>query len=229
MRAGKEPVSSLLLLAAAAGVLVGLFDQKGGLLEQRRPRATFLGISTEGWKAIAVIALVAATAALGFIAYNQYTTSRAVARAYVGMDSAYVRYTNLIEGGRGFTVHVKLKNFGQTPAYHLTSWLKPPVIRPSDAEPFGPAVPVAEREGRSMIGPRSEASLYWTIPVSNAQLAGIKRGRLKIFVWGGVDYSDAFGVDRHFIFRATNGSAALINNPGDQMALQPHKLGYSAD
>jgi hypothetical protein len=229
MRGGKEPVSALLLLAAAAGVLVGLFDQKLGLLEQTRPRSTVLGVSTAGWKAITALALVATAAALGFIAYNQYATNRAVARAYVGLENANMRYVSLIEGGRGFMISLKLKNFGQTPGYRLTSWLKPPVIRPPDAVPFGPPTPIGERGGNSMIGPQGEANMFWTIPVSDAQLAGIKAGTLKIFVWGGVDYEDAFGVDRHFIFRAVNSNAAMINAPGDQMLLEPHAMGYSAN
>ena len=80
-----------------------------------------------------------------------------------------------------------------------------------------------------MIGPRSNINLDWTISVSDAQLSALKAGTHKIFVWGGVDFRDAFRADRHFVFRIINGNAGMIKNPGDAISLQPHKLGYDAN
>jgi hypothetical protein len=78
--------------------------------------------------------------------------------------------------------------------------------------PFDDATPIAERGGAQMIGPQINVNLFWTIPVSDAAIEGLRSGKLNVFVWGGVDYRDVFGNDRHFTFRTVNGSAALLIN-----------------
>ena len=215
-------VFALWIFAAVAGTVSGLIEHRDG-------RATVLGISPDAWIAIATLLMFLATVALTYIAYNQYTTSQAQTRAYVGIEGGYMRYVDLLEGGQGFTIHIEIRNYGQTPGYHLTSWVKPPAILPSDSVPFGEPVPIADRFGSSIIGPQSNVSLEWTISVSDDQLSTLKAGTHKIFVWGGVDFKDAFRVNRHFVFRIINGNAGMIKNPGDATSLQPHKLGYDAN
>ncbi len=196
---------------------------------QQRMTDSFLGLSSSGWTAICTFLMFLATLALAYIAYNQFSTSRAQTRAYVGIDSGMIRYVNLIEGGRGLLIHIEIRNFGQTPGYKLTSWLAPPQILPADQVPFGPPTPIEDRGGSSMIGPHSNVNREWTIPVSEQELEALKTGQQKLFVWGGVDFLDAFGEPRHFIFKMVNGNANLVRAPGDVMPLQPHKLGYEAN
>ena len=81
------------IFAAAAGTV-------SGLIEHREARATVLGISPDAWTAIATLLMFLATVALAYIAYNQYTTSQDQTRAYVGIEGGYMRYVDLLEGGR---------------------------------------------------------------------------------------------------------------------------------
>jgi len=199
-------VLALWILAAVAGTVSGLIEHRDG-------RATVLGISPDAWIAIATLLMFLATVALAYIAYNQYTTSQAQTRAYVGIEGGYMRYVELLEGGRGFAIHIEIRNYGQTPGYHLTSWVKRPAILPSDSVPFGEPVSIADRLGSSIIGPQSNVSLDWTISVSDDQLSTLKAGTHKIFVWGGVDFKDAFRADRHFVFRIISGNAGMIKTP----------------
>jgi len=210
------------IFAAAAGTV-------SGLIEHRDSGPTVLGITPDAWTAMATVLMFLATVALAYIAYNQYRTSQAQTRAYVGIDGGYMRYVDLVEGGRGFTIHIEIRNYGQTPGYQLTTWSKPPAILPSDSVPFGEPVPIADRLGNSIIGPQSNVSLDWTISVSDDQVRALKAGTHKIFVWGGVDFKDAFSAHRHFVFRIINGNAGMLKNPGDATTLQPHKLGYDAN
>ena len=87
-----------------------------------------------------------------------------------------MQYVDLLEGGRGFAIHIDIRNYGRTPGYHLTSWVKPPAVLPSDAVLFGEPVPVADRLGSSIIGPQANANLDWTISVSDDQLNALKAG-----------------------------------------------------
>jgi hypothetical protein len=134
--------SRLWILSAVAGTLLGLIEHSDG-------RA---GIPPDAWTAIAALLMFLATVALAYIAYNQYTTNQAQTRAYVGIEGGYMRYVDLVEGGRGFAIHIDIRNYGRTPGYHLTSWVKPPAVLPSDAVLFGEPVPVADRLGSSIIG-----------------------------------------------------------------------------
>ena len=162
-------VLALWILSAVAGTLLGLIEHSDG-------RATVLGIPPDAWTAIAALLMFLATVALAYIAYNQYTTNQAQTRAYVGIEGGYMRYVDLLEGGRGFAIHIDIRNYGRTPGYHLTSWVKPPAILPSDSVPFGEPVPVADRLGSSIIGPQANANLDWTISVSDDQLNALKAG-----------------------------------------------------
>jgi hypothetical protein len=137
-------VLALWILSAVAGTLSGLIEHRDG-------RATVLGIPPDAWTAIAALLMFLATVALAYIAYNQYTTNQAQTRAYVGIEGDYMRYVDLLEGGRGFAIHIDIRNYARTPRYHLTS-VKPPAILPSDSVPFGEPVPVVDRLGSSIIG-----------------------------------------------------------------------------
>ena len=149
-------------------------------------------------------------------------------RAYVGIVGGEMTYINLIEGGYGLDIHIMLKNFGQTPGYKLTTWIKPPQILDKGVIPFDEPIPINERNGESFLGPGGEFHIRWTIPIADTDLASINDGSKKIFVWGGLDFIDAFRRQRHFIFRMIN-SNLTVRTIGERFALQPHKAGYDAN
>jgi hypothetical protein len=157
------------------------------------------------------------------------TTAKRQLRAYVAVESADARFVNLIEGGQGIVVHIVIRNSGQTPGYGLTTWIQPPKILLPDVIPFGKPLPIPQRNGSSIIAANGTANLWQTIAVSDEQWGSLKSGTKLLFIWGGLDFKDAFDADRHFKFRMVNSSATLVNNPGDMFALQPHRLGYEAN
>jgi hypothetical protein len=91
-------VLALWIFAATAGTVSGLIEHA---------RAAVLGISPDAWTAIATLLMFLATVVLAYIAYSQYTTAQAQTRAYVGIEGGYMRYVDLLEGGRGFTFTLK--------------------------------------------------------------------------------------------------------------------------
>jgi hypothetical protein len=149
-------------------------------------------------------------------------------RAYITVHLADITVVNLIEGGLGFNVHVDLKNSGQTPAYQFSTWIRPPEILPLDAVPFGPATPIQDRAGTSIVGPQSSAHLQWTLAAPPEIREAVSIGERLVFVWGGADYVDAFGKNRHFIFRTTNG-VGNYRLLGAAFGLRAHRAGYDAN
>ena len=129
----------------------------------------------------------------------------------------------------GGLTSIDFKNEGHTPGYGFTTWIKAPVILEPDALPFDEPTPIKDRSGSSVLAPHTMAHTHWTIAVSDGELADLWAGKKRIFVWGGADYTDAFGIPRHFMFRCLDNSATALKNPGDGVGLSPHRLGYEAN
>ena len=159
-------------------------------------------------------------------------TSERQLRAYVTLAGGQMRIVNLTGGGLGVSIDIELKNSGQTPAYGFTTWVRPPEVHDKDAVPFGPPTPLSERTGSSIVGSGANVTVNYTIPLTDQD--AINNGSKRIFVWGGADYTDAFGVARYFHFRSASGPSIVnvdatgrINWQG--WSLQPHRLGYEAN
>lgn len=103
------------------------------------------------------------------------------------------------------------------------------MILASDALPFDKEIPIDAKPSRSIIGPRSNVSLDWIVPVTELEADNLRSGTKKLFVWGRANYTDAAGKERFFVFRMTNGNAALMMQAGDTITLQPHSAGYDAN
>lgn len=189
---------------------------------------------TKGWglaDKIAASALVAALLQFGALVVTigvMMLSTRRQLRAYISILGGSITYVNLIEGGSGLHVNIDFKNFGQTPAYKMSSWIKEPKILESSAIPFTEPTPLEDRMGESITGPTAAFNIHWTLQVTEEDISSLNNGSKKIFVWGGVDFIDAFGRKRHFIFRMTNDGRKILK-PGDCFALRPHKLGYDAN
>jgi hypothetical protein len=153
-------------------------------------------------------------------------TSERQLRAYVTLVGGQMRIVNLNTGSLGVSIDIELRNSGQTPAYNFTTWVRPPQVLDKDAVPFGPPADVSERTGSSIVGSAANVTINYTIPLTEQE--AINSGSKRIFVWGGADYTDAFGVPRYFRFRSASGPP--VGGPNWQgWSLQPHKLGYEAN
>ncbi len=146
-------------------------------------------------------------------------------RAYVALQSGSVIHAT-VDNVPGFRVTVQLRNFGLTPAYSFTTWIMSPQIAAPDAMPFTPPRPLNERTGTSIIGPNSDAWINWNAQFQRDDLGAIRAGTKAMFIWSGADYTDAFGIPRHFIFRER--ISGQESAPGG-WALSPHPLGYEAN
>jgi len=151
-------------------------------------------------------------------------TARRQLRAYVVIESGGVTNAT-VNNSPGFRVSIKLKNSGLTPAYSLTTWIMPPEILPLDALPFTPPRPLSERAGASIIGPGSDAWIHWFAQFGPDDVTEIKARNRAIFIWGGVNYTDAFKVARFFTFKIRVTGQEGTGGWG----LSPHPLGYDAN
>jgi hypothetical protein len=117
-------------------------------------------------------------------------------RAYICMYGGSITLRQLgqqifLEG------YVSLKNFGQTPAYGHSSWIRIDV-REAHAAPFAIT---GNGLTKAIIAPTGEANLpVHHGPVAAQDLLDIRNEAKRIFVWGRSDYIDAFGTPRFFKF-----------------------------
>jgi hypothetical protein len=149
------------------------------------------------------IALAAGTLLLAAFALWQVLISRRTARqqlrAYVIFDGGSIKLQQL-QGQTFFEAYVRLKNFGQTPAYNHSSWVRIEV-RDASRPPFAPWNGLT----KNILAPAGESNLpVYCGPISAQDLNDIRNERKRIFVWGGADYGDIFGAAWHYEFRCWN-------------------------
>jgi hypothetical protein len=145
--------------------------------------------------ATALLAII--TGLLGWLALQQGRTARAQLRAYV--FSLRPQITQL---KYGFTVEITVpyKNFGQTPAYDVVarSWMAvlPPELPPN----FSFEKPPDPKPPMTTILPPGEGYRVRTgssRPVAHDEVDTIKSAKdLRLYVYGNIDYVDAFGLGR---------------------------------
>lgn len=126
-------------------------------------------------------------------------------RAYVSMETGVARVVNDPNGEPVLEGYVKLKNFGKTPAFEYRSYVMIKVLN-VNAPPFEET---SVASGRGLLGPgaETEQQVYWRI--SEGDLAAIRAGTKRIFLWGEAYYVDAFGKNRHFKFYNVNAAEEL--------------------
>ncbi|HEY7244154.1 MAG TPA: hypothetical protein VH678_09760 [Xanthobacteraceae bacterium] len=187
--------------------------------KSRPPAGTEKGEGTEStWRGLfkewglsdkiaAVVGLVALFQFLALLAAVRAISrsSRRQLRAYVSMGTASARLVNDPNGEPILEGYVKLKNFGSTPAFQYTSYAMIKVAN-VNAAPFDETSVSA---GRGLLGPGAETDLqvYWR--VSDGDLAAIRAGAKRIFVWGEAHYADVYGKNRYFKFYNVNAPEEL--------------------
>ena len=160
--------------------------------------------------------------------YLSRDTSQRQLRAYVGVADGSIQLVNLTDvGGQGISAYVRIRNNGRTPAYEFTTWFAQPVVAEANTPPFGPPLPFEERTSSSILFSDSDAHISRATPITAEDLAAIRDGSKKVFVWGGVDYADAFGRKRTMRFHDVNG--VELGAGSGRWQLMPHRKGYQAD
>jgi len=164
------------------------------------------------------IALAVGTLLLAAFALWQVLISRRTARqqlrAYVIFEGGSIPLQQL-QGQTFFEAYVRLKNFGQTPAYNHSSWVR---IEVQDASqpPFAPGNGLT----KDILAPAGESNLpVHCGPITAQDLNDIRNERKRIFVWGGADYTDIFEANWHYEFRCWN-EKEMPNRP-NQWGLVP--------
>jgi len=159
-----------------------------------------------GWTASDKIAALAALAGLLQVVALIITfllmgrTAKRQLRAYVCVSggSITLRQANQQTFLEGF---VALKNFGATPAYNHSCWVRIDLRHPNDP-PFDLG---AKGLTQAIIAPGSEISLpVHHGPISGQDLTDIQNEAKRIFIWGGANYKDAFRGKRFLKFYCWN-------------------------
>jgi hypothetical protein len=151
-------------------------------------------------------------AALCSLRYSRESAERQL-RAYICLYGGSIR---LLQVGQQafFEGYVTLKNFGQTPAYDHSCWIRIDV-KDASQPPFDI---VAKGLTKAIIAPDGEANLpvHWG-PVSAQDLTDIRIEAKRIFIWGESNYIDAFRKSRYFKFYYWNAK----ETPGKGWGLLP--------
>jgi hypothetical protein len=187
--------------------------------------------------AIATIKLWRATNSLWETGEHQLKhleqTAERQLRAYLAIADAFIK---LVDNDTAIETTIMLRNSGQTPGYNFRTTTQVEIkAPPAMGSPYTVGA-LTPPWARSIIGPNTSHTIGPIRLVFHpGELEAIRNGSRTIFVLGRADYVDAFGADRHFIFRALNGrelvntdvATGRINWRG--WAIMPSNEGYDAN
>lgn len=154
------------------------------------------------------------TVILGFATWLLYWATRALVKGAERASQRQLRaYISVVSGGmkiqNGLVLHIsaRFKNSGQTPMYRFTNHVRAGTRNLTQA--LGPFLPptIPTKGSVSDIGPGTEFVLSDSVDLTNKPsvaalvLAGFRDGSCAAFLWGRMDYVDAFDVPRFMDFR----------------------------
>jgi hypothetical protein len=98
-------------------------------------------------------------------------------------------------------VGMLIKNFGQTPAYQVLSWFQIAVIYPRDEETL--VIPPLQQAFSNTLGPSATFNklLWFNRPLTAPEITDIATGVRAIYLYGRIEYRDAFTKQRFTNFR----------------------------
>jgi|SRR5579862_584756 len=159
---------------------------------------------------IAVIASVVAFlqfAALVWTVIVMVLNGRRQLRAYVGPENIGLFEGNMMSPPQAARVNVPgiamlIKNSGQTPAYKVVSWAQIAVIPVKD-EHLQLALPKMEERFSNTLsaGSTFNKSLWFDRPLTATEIADLGTGVRAIYLYGRIEYQDAFKKRRFTNFR----------------------------
>jgi hypothetical protein len=130
-------------------------------------------------------------------------SSKRQLRAYVSVNEAHfsfggtaaMHYGDPTDHRLDFTL--QFKNAGQTPAYGLSWWTQVGVALPEDRVLLPDGPPVEERSTAAVLGPGGIITAMDKRVSSAHEVESIKNGNYTAYIWGRVDYRDAFDTARY--------------------------------
>lgn len=181
------------------------FDQRPNInVEEASEYWTVFGRRLKITDVLLVLATFALYWATRNLVLGAEKTAERQLRAYVFMEGSSTKLVQINVNGvlqtfiEGF---VTLKNFGLSPASNYRNWIMIDVL-PATTTPFDRT---STGLGRGIIGPSGGMNIpVFYGPVSAADIVAIRAATRRIYVWGEVLYTDAFGEDRYFRFYLRN-------------------------
>jgi hypothetical protein len=185
----------------------------------RPPQETKGAKKRHTWLEYFAVAFAAcAFVAAGYQGWIARDTEIRQLRAYVFVGSASI----VFEDARIRGV-VEIKNFGQTPAYNLGSLIYMGIAEIGVSEPpFDSALTVAETN-RAPLAPQERKTQPQSISPPIEGIKSVADGSRKLFMWGKVEYDDAFGCRRILNYRM------VAIRVGDTWGLQPTANGNNEE
>lgn len=130
-------------------------------------------------------------------------TARRELKAYVFVETQEIAWSGSAPPGESVAVaKVFLKNYGQTPAYGLRVLLD--VVTQPEFKPREPAAPL---QPAGTLGPGATFKTEVQFRMPDARHADLREGRTKLFVYGRVEYEDAFKEPRWLNYRLMSAAA----------------------
>jgi hypothetical protein len=157
--------------------------------------------------ALATVMLTIVTRGLFVVARQQIVTTRAQLRAYVTVESGQIHAV----AGEAPKAQVTVKNYGQTPAYKFRLVGGMGMAQSFDALP----PPTGDPRGtQGVLAPTGVFQWFMVAPMvlSTEAYDQLSAGNLTLFVYGEVNYEDAFGNPRTLKFRAMFGGPAGVQS-----------------
>lgn len=139
-----------------------------------------------------VLLLVVVTAGLIWIAVSQIRTAQRQLRAYVFAE-INENDKPVFQPNSEVRIPMRARNRGQTPAYRVSQWVDMKILPyPLVKEPIADRAP--EPPGYIDLGPTAEFLIIGQIPraLTADELAALKKGTKKLYVFGEIRYRDAF-------------------------------------
>jgi hypothetical protein len=192
---GKLAVAGLLLLGLWLFVVLPILHQPETFIT----KDGFLGVKVGEWL------LFAATMGLWWATWQLVRGAKDTAerqlRAYISCKS--VSASNL-EVGRNGVFLVKFRNGGQTPAYAVNAHVRLmsraiPIL----STMFALDPTTGDQKSMAILGPGDESTVETIveIPILPSHLDSLVKGQVQFFVFGRLDYCDAYGRQRTTRFR----------------------------
>lgn len=145
------------------------------------------------------------TAGLIWTLYETWRTNRRELRAYVFVDSMAVhgrRTKRWALQFRGIPMsQVVIKNAGATPAFKVVHWGEAE-FRPVAEEELLTIPKLQRLAHTNAVPPGGLAQKTRDVrKLSRSEIAAFRRGELVLYVWGRIEYTDAFGADHFTTYR----------------------------
>lgn len=206
-------IGLIALIAFTAWLFVGLPFVYAAPQEQIR--GEILGVKYGEW--LLFLATVALAITTWMLVRSAEDTAERQLRAYVFPKD--VTIANIASSPE---VTVSLYNCGQTPAHDHTVWATMGVAGyPLLDEPLPPANDPKESKGPLAPGDTTHFFATLETPITQAELNGMKEGRVAIYVAGAVLYTDAFGKHRFTKFCFFRGDAGRRTHDDGPMSTYP--------